>query len=107
MKKFISTLLLACCAVPMMAQWQMQPTPNDTLQPVRNLGNGQWSVEGDEINRLFARYNFEDEMQVMQFGIALRKMGVDDALREKGVRENDTVYINDFVFEFTDMEESR
>ena len=43
----------------------------------------------------------------MQFGIALRKMGVDDALREKGVRENDTVYINDFVFEFTDMEESR
>ena len=33
-------MTLTFCAVPMMAQWQMQPTPNDTLQPVRNLGNG-------------------------------------------------------------------
>lgn len=85
--------------------YKYEPEPEKFT--VKNLGNGQWSLEGDEINRLFSRYNFEDEMQVMQFGIALRKMGVDDALREKGVRENDTVYINDFVFEFTDMEESR
>ena len=41
MKQILSILLLACCAVPMKAQWQMQPTPNDTLQPVRNLGNGK------------------------------------------------------------------
>ena len=41
MKKILSFILLACCAVPMMAQWQMQPTPNDTLQPVRNLGDGK------------------------------------------------------------------
>ena len=41
MKQVFSTFLLLCCAVPMMAQWQMQPTPNDTLQPVRNLGGGK------------------------------------------------------------------
>ena len=41
MNKILSSLLLACCTVPAMAQWQMQPTPNDTLQPVRNLGNGK------------------------------------------------------------------
>ena len=41
MKKILSFILFACCAVPVMAQWQMQPTPNDTLQPVRNLGNGK------------------------------------------------------------------
>ena len=41
MKKILSFILLACCAVPMMAQWQRQPTPNDTLQPVRNLGDGK------------------------------------------------------------------
>ena len=40
MKHLFSIVTLAFCAVPMMAQWQMQPTPNDTLQPVRNLGNG-------------------------------------------------------------------
>ena len=41
MKQFFSILVLACCTVPVMAQWQMQPTPNDTLQPVRNLGGGK------------------------------------------------------------------
>ena len=41
MKQFFSMLVLACCSVPMMAQWQVQPTPNDTLQPVRNLGGGK------------------------------------------------------------------
>ena len=41
MKHFFSIMALTFCAVPMMAQWQMQPTPNDTLQPVRNLGGGK------------------------------------------------------------------
>ena len=40
MKHLFSIVTLAFCAVPMMAQWQTQATPNDTLQPVRNLGNG-------------------------------------------------------------------
>ena len=26
MKKILSFILFACCAVPVMAQWQMQPT---------------------------------------------------------------------------------
>ena len=83
--------------------YKFEPEPDPFT--VKNLGNGRWSVEGDEINRLFSRTDFEDEQQVMQFGIALRRLGVDDALREKGIQENDTVYINDFVFEFTDMGE--
>ena len=41
MKQFFSIMMLAFCSVPVMAQWQMQPTPNDTLQPVRNLGGGR------------------------------------------------------------------
>ena len=83
--------------------YKFEPEPEPFT--IRNLGNGQWVVEGDEINRLFSRTDFENEQQVMQFGIALRKMGVDAALREKGIREKDTVFINDFGFEFTDMDE--
>ena len=41
MKQFFSIMMFAFCSVPSMAQWQMQPTPNDTLQPVRNLGGGR------------------------------------------------------------------
>ena len=83
--------------------YKYEPEPEPFT--IRNLGNGQWVVEGDEINRLFSRTDFENEQQVMQFGMALRKMGVDAALREKGIQEKDTVFINDFGFEFTDMDE--
>lgn len=83
--------------------YKYEPEPEPFT--IRNLGNGQWVVEGEEINRLFSRTDFENEQQVMQFGIALRKMGVDAALREKGIQEKDTVFINDFGFEFTDMDE--
>lgn len=83
--------------------YKYEPEPEPFT--IRNLGNGQWVVEGEEINRLFSRTDFENEQQVMQFGITLRKMGVDAALREKGIQEKDTVFINDFGFEFTDMDE--
>ena len=83
--------------------YKYEPEPEPFT--IKNLGNGQWLLEGDEINRLFARTDFEDEQQVMQFSIALKRLGVDAALREKGIKEKDSVFINDFVFEFSDMEE--
>ena len=41
MKKSILVIALASVCLGASAQWQRQPTPNDTLQPVRNLGNGK------------------------------------------------------------------
>ena len=41
MKHTLLIILLIFATVPMSAQWQRQPTPNDTLQPVRNLGDGR------------------------------------------------------------------
>jgi enterochelin esterase family protein len=40
-KRVLSFYLFTLLPLSMMAQWQRQPTPNDTLQPVRNLGNGK------------------------------------------------------------------
>jgi Obg family GTPase CgtA-like protein len=39
----------------------------------------------------------------MRFAISLRRMGIDDALKEKGIQENDTVFINGYIFEFTEI----
>ena len=36
-----SLCMPARTSVPAMEQWQRKATPNDTLQPVRNLGNGK------------------------------------------------------------------
>ncbi len=79
-------------------------TPEPEPFTVKNLGNGQWEVTGERIAKLMNRTDFEDEQQVMAFGVKLKQMGVDEALEEKGVQEGDTVYVNDFVFEFTSLE---
>ena len=81
--------------------YRYEPEPEPFT--IRNLGNGQWSVEGEEVNKLFNKVDFEDEQQVMRFAISLRRMGIDDALKEKGIQENDTVFINGYIFEFTEI----
>lgn len=69
---------------------------------VFNEGNGVFRVEGDKIERLFANTNFKDEDSVMRFSRTLSKMKIDDALREKGCKDGDRVYIRDYGFEFID-----
>ena len=69
---------------------------------VFNLGNGQWKLEGKRLDRLFRSVDFEREEEVYRFASTLKKMGVDDALKEAGAKEGDTVFINDFKFEYFD-----
>lgn len=78
-------------------------TPEPDPFTISNLGNGQWTLKGDRIDKLFARTNFEDPQQTLSFGLALRRMGVDKAFIERGANENDVVYINDYVFELTEL----
>ena len=40
-RKVLLFYLFTFLPLSALAQWQMQPTPNDTLQPVRNLGGGK------------------------------------------------------------------
>lgn len=71
---------------------------------VFNEGNGMWRVEGEKIDRLFAQTNFHDDDSVLRFSISLSKMKVDEALREKGCKNGDRVYIKDYGFDFVDDE---
>ena len=70
-----------------------------------NEGNGIWRVQGDKVERLFRNTNFKDEDSILRFSRALSKMKLDDALREKGCRNGDQVFIQDYSFDFMDDEE--
>ena len=70
-----------------------------------NEGNGLWRVEGDRISRLFAGTDFKDEDSVLRFSRALSNMKLDDALRERGCRNGDQVFIQDYSFDFMDEED--
>lgn len=69
-----------------------------------NEGNGIWRVEGDKVKRLFQNTNFKDDDSILRFSRALSKMNLDEALREKGCRNGDQVFIEDYSFEFMDDE---
>lgn len=56
-------------------------------------------VKGEKIEKLLKMTKFTDE-GARRFANKLRKIGVDDKLREMGVKEGDIVRILDFEFEF-------
>ena len=56
-------------------------------------------VRGDEVEKLLRMTKFTDE-GARRFASKLRRMGVDDKLKEMGIEEGEIVRILDFEFEF-------
>jgi GTPase len=64
--------------------------------------DGAFVLSGYTIERLFVMTDFNFDQSVRKFSRQLRGMGVDDALRERGAKDGDTVRLLDFEFEFVD-----
>lgn len=64
--------------------------------------DGTWIITGEEIEKLFKMTNLDFDESLMRFSRQMRRMGIDDALREKGAKDGDLVSIDDFVFEFVE-----
>mgnify|MGYP002704591106 CR=1 FL=1 len=62
--------------------------------------NRTWVVRGDEVEKLLKMTKFSSDEAALRFSNKLRKMGIDDQLRELGAEEGDTVRILDFEFEY-------
>ena len=56
---------------------------------------------GKEVEKLFRMTKFTDE-GIRRFTSKLRRMGLDDKLKEQGIEEGDIVRILDFEFEYRD-----
>ena len=64
--------------------------------------NDIFIIEGKQIEKLVLMSRFDSTEAVLRFSGKLRKLGIDDALKEMGAKEGDTVSILDFEFEFTE-----
>ena len=62
--------------------------------------DGTWVLGGEKLLRLFDMTDLTHEQSQLRFARQMRQMGVDDALREKGIQDGDMVRIRKFVFEF-------
>lgn len=62
--------------------------------------DGAYVLSGSSIERLFKMTDFSREDSIRRFARQLRGMGVDEALRERGAVDGDTVRLLEFEFEF-------
>jgi len=73
--------------------------PEDVFS-VRRDEDGAFVVEGAGIEKLVAMTRFGDEEGVLRFQAIWRRIGIDEELRARGIKEGDTVRIRDMEFEF-------
>ena len=64
--------------------------------------DGVYNVTGPAIKKYFEITDFNNDSSAKLFAKHLRNLGVDDKLRELGVKHGDTVRILDYEFEFFD-----
>lgn len=64
--------------------------------------NDEWVIKGETIEKLFKMTKFNQEEGAYRFARKLRKLGIDDKLKEMGCQEGDKVRILDFYFDFKD-----
>lgn len=73
---------------------------NERGWEVVHLNDGSWHVTGPEIDSLCNRTQFERDEGVERFMKILSNMGVEDALREAGAKDGDTVYVGPMAFDY-------
>ena len=64
--------------------------------------NGEYVVTGPAIERIMGRINPDDNESLSYFQKTLKKLGVDNALKEKGIKDGDSVKFIDWEFEWYD-----
>lgn len=78
-----------------------RPGESDDEFVITRDSDGIYHVSGKKLEKLFKMTNFQHDESIRRFARQLRGMGVDDALRRRGVEDGDTVRILDFEFVFT------
>lgn len=72
-------------------------------QPFKIIKDGDiFVVTGDEIEKILKMTWFASDEAFSRFSKKLRRLGIDDKLKEMGIEEGDTVRILDYEFEYRD-----
>ena len=64
--------------------------------------DGVWVIRGEKVEKILKMTKFQTDESILRFANKLRKLGIDDKLRELGASDGDTVRILDLEFEFQD-----
>jgi GTP-binding protein len=65
-----------------------------------NKEGNTWVIKGDQVEKILRMTKFSTDESIVRFATKLRKLGVDDRLRELGAVEGDNVRILDYEFDY-------
>lgn len=65
--------------------------------------DADFEVRGKNIERLVAMTNFDNDEALYRFQLIWKRLGIDEALKAKGIQEGQSVRIRDMVFEYKEQ----
>ncbi len=72
-------------------------------QPFEITKDGNtWVISGEKVEKILKMTKFQTDESVLRFANKLRKLGIDDKLKELGAQDGDNVRILDLEFEYRD-----
>ena len=77
------------------------PEDHDKIEITRDA-SGDFVVSGKSLEKLVAMTNFGNDEALRRFQYIWRIKGIDAKLRERGIKEGNTVHIGAMEFEFRD-----
>ena len=61
-----------------------------------------WVISGEKVEKILKMTKFQTDESILRFANKLRRLGIDDKLREMGAKDGDNVRILDLEFEYKD-----
>jgi GTP-binding protein len=92
-------------STPIIQQESLVPVYHSQTDPrkyeIQHITTG-WRITGASIERAAAMTYWENDDSIRRFQRILQALGIDDALREAGVKEGDMVSVGDYELEWSD-----
>ena len=79
-----------------------RPEADPNAFTIERTDNGGYRVRGAAIERAAKMTYWEENAAIIRFQRLIETLGIDKALRQAGIQEGDTVYIDDYELEWTD-----
>lgn len=94
--------LLQTCPVEPPEEVGKLPEEDDNAFVITREDDGTFVVSGKGIERLVTMTNFDNDEGLRRFQYIWRHIGIESALKERGIKHGDSVRIGDMLFDFSE-----
>ena len=105
-QELINAVAAMLAQLPPIKRYEAEPVPMSVLEKKKDTGfkiteqDGDYYVEAEWLLKILNKTDIDDYESLQYFQRVLESSGILDALRERGIQEDDTVIIYDFEFQY-------